>query len=96
MGSSDLSTLGKLPDVLCGTKSERLDGHRRLSPARGDEARSIAEKKIRHIVCAMVLVDNGACRIVPHAASAEQVHAAARLARRASPGLFSAGGLHDL
>src|SRR5271168_1793953 len=74
----------------------RVKSRRAWQTARGDEARSVAEKKIPHVVSAMILVDDGTLRIVAHPAGAEQVHAATRRARRGAPGFLRARSLHDL
>ena len=62
-------------DVVGRAKGERLNRHRRLAAARGDEAASVADEEVRHVVRAMVAVDDGVARIVAHPRRAEQMHA---------------------
>src|ERR1700737_1236753 len=78
--ASDLAALGELPDVVGRAERERLNGHGRLASAGGDEARAVAQEQIRHVVGAVILVDDGARGIVAHPARAEQVHTAPRYA----------------
>jgi hypothetical protein len=54
----NLAALGKLTDVIGGAEGERLYRHGRLASARGDEAGSVTEKEIPHIVRAMIPVDD--------------------------------------
>jgi hypothetical protein len=58
LAALNLAALGELADVLCSAESQRLDGHGRLPSARGHKARSIAQKKIRHIVRAVIFIDH--------------------------------------
>lgn len=50
--------LRKRTDAVGGTESQGLDGFGGLTSPTGHEARAIAQKKIRHVVGAMVRVDH--------------------------------------
>src|SRR3954452_6117845 len=71
---SDLSPRREPRDVLACSKRQRLNGHRRLSAAGGDETAAVTEKQIPDVVASVVLVDDRRPRIVPHPARAEQMH----------------------
>ena len=59
---------------------------------RSDEARAVAEEQIRHVVRAVILVDDGTHGIVAHSTGAEQVHTArVRSSRLRDPALGAIG-----
>src|SRR5260370_17903863 len=58
--TSNFIALGELPDVVGCAERQRLNGHRRLASAGSDEARTVAQEQIRHVVGSVILVDDGA------------------------------------
>ena len=71
---ADLAALRERGDALAGSKCQRLDGHGGLAAAGGYQAAAIAKEKILNVMRAVIAIDDGSLRIVPHAASAKEVH----------------------
>jgi hypothetical protein len=60
-------------NAVSGAVGERLNGQSGLIASRGDEAGAVADEKIENIMGAMVGVDHGGFRVIPHAARPEEV-----------------------
>src|SRR5262245_55911410 len=59
--------------VVGGAERQCLNRHRRLPATRRHEARSIADEEVRHIVRAVVAIDDRVPRIVAHPRGPEQL-----------------------
>ena len=70
---ADLAALRERCDAVAGPKCQRLDGHGGLAAAGGHQAASIAKEKILDVMSAVISIDDGSPRIVPHAAGAKEV-----------------------
>src|SRR5258708_23925034 len=70
--TSDFIAPGESADMIGRAESQRLNGHGRLASTGRDEARAVAEEQIRHVVGAVILVDDGTRGIVGHSTGAEQ------------------------
>jgi hypothetical protein len=73
--SLNLAPLGKANNVICRAICQCLNRAGWLPAPRCDEAAAIADEQIRHVVRAVVGVDDRAFRLFAHPASAEQMTA---------------------
>ena len=89
---ADLAAFRERRNAVGGSESERLDSHGGLAPTGGHKAASIAKKKVLHVMRAVIGVDDGSLRIVPHAAGTQKVDGELRLRGGRTPVLPGTGG----
>src|ERR1700674_1226390 len=93
---ADLAALRQRGDAVAGSKCQRLDGHRGLATAGGHQAATIAKKEILDVMSAVIGIDDGSLRIVPHAAGSEKVDGELRFTNGLGPLLLHASCVQQL
>jgi len=82
--------------VIGRPERERLDRHRRLAATGSDEARSVADEEVPHVVRAMVAVHDRITRIIAHARGAQELDSAVRRQRGLVPDVSRTSAFHQL
>src|SRR5712692_378337 len=93
---ADFAALRERRNAVGGAEGQRFDGHGGLAAAGSHQAAAIAKEKVLYVMRAVVRIDHRDLRIVPHPATAEEMHAKLLLLSRKTPFLLSAGGLVEL